>query len=38
MSESCEQHFEGDRLIIRYAAVEFSLKKLIIFIQKNLKT
>ena len=37
-SESCAQHFDGDRLIIRYAAVEFSLKKLINFVQKNLKT
>lgn len=38
MSESYQQHFDGDRLIIRYAAVEFSLKKLIIFIQKVFKT
>lgn len=38
IEETCEQHFDGDRLIIRYAAVEFSLKKLIIFIQKILKT
>ncbi|MES2998875.1 MAG: CinA family protein [Pseudomonadota bacterium] len=32
------QHFTGDRLIIRYAAVEFALKKLSILIQKNFKT
>lgn len=38
MSETYQQHFDGDRLIIRYAAVEFSLKKLIIFIQKVFKT
>ncbi len=28
--ESCVQFFAGDRLIIRYAAVEFALKKLIL--------
>jgi nicotinamide-nucleotide amidase len=32
--ETCVHHFNGNRLIIRYAAVEFSLKKLILLIQK----
>jgi nicotinamide-nucleotide amidase len=31
------RHFDGDRLIIRYNAVEFALKQLILLISKNVK-
>lgn len=36
--ETCKHQFDGERLIIRYDAVAFSLKKLILLLQKKFKT